>query len=143
MIERMAKLKPILYWVNVTVFLVWAVLLGLYGRRGLGFQAGMALAGVCFLLWMTGRYQLGRSFSVTAKAKELVTNGLYSKFRSPIYLFGSLAFLGLAIAWGQPVGFIYVAASVPMQIGRARKESIVLERAFGERYRAYKAGTWF
>ena len=139
----MAKLKPILYWVDVTFFLVWAALLWLYGRLSLRFEAGMVLAAVAFVLWMTARYQLGRSFSVTAKAKELVTTGLYSKFSSPIYLFGGLAFLGLAVAWGQPVGFVYVLLSVPMQTLRARKESAVLEQAFGETYRAYKAGTWF
>ena len=143
MIESMAKVKLILYWVDVTFFLVWAALLVEYGRRGLHFYAGMALAAVAFVFWMTARFQLGRSFSVTAKAKDLVTTGLYAKIRSPIYLFGGLAFLGLSIAWGQPVGFIYVVASVPMQILRARKESAVLEQAFGEKYRVYKAGTWF
>jgi len=139
----MAKLKPILYWVDVTFFLVWAAMLWLYGRRGLRFHAGMAMAAVAFVFWMTARFQLGRSFSVTAKAKELVTTGLYAKFRSPIYLFGGLAFLGLAIAWGRPAGFIFVVPSVPFQILRARKEEAVLEQAFGERYRVYKAGTWF
>jgi protein-S-isoprenylcysteine O-methyltransferase Ste14 len=32
---------------------------------------------------------------------------------------------------------------IPLQIQRARTESKVLERAFGDEYRAYKARTWF
>ncbi|HXM36873.1 MAG TPA: hypothetical protein VN920_16880 [Pyrinomonadaceae bacterium] len=31
-----------------------------------------------------GRYQLGKSFSIRPKARELVTHGLYSKIRNPI-----------------------------------------------------------
>ena len=32
---------------------------------------------------------------------------------------------------------------IPLQIWRAGKESAVLEAAFGDEYRKYKAGTWF
>ena len=32
---------------------------------------------------------------------------------------------------------------IPLQLWRARKESAVLEAAFGDEYRAYRAGTWF
>jgi protein-S-isoprenylcysteine O-methyltransferase Ste14 len=138
----MAKLKLILYWLDVTFFLVWATLLVEYSR-GLRFYAGMALAAVAFVFWMTARFQLGRSFSVTAKAQNLVTTGLYSKIRNPIYVFGALAFMGLAIAWGNPVGFLYVVCGTPLQFLRTRNEEAVLEQAFGEKYRIYKAGTWF
>ena len=139
----MAKVGPILYWLDVTFFLVWATLLCAYGRPGFRFYGGMGLAAVAFVFWMTARYQLGRSFSFTPQAKELVTTGLYAKFRSPIYLFGTLAFLGLAIAWGNPVGVVCVVLAAPLQILRARREEAVLEQAFGEQYRVYKARTWF
>jgi protein-S-isoprenylcysteine O-methyltransferase Ste14 len=35
------------------------------------------------------RYQLGTSFSIRPEAHQLVTTGLYSKIRNPIYLFGT------------------------------------------------------
>ena len=139
----MTRLKPLLYWLDVTFFLVWAALLMQYGRRGVRFYGGMFCAGVSFILWMTARAQLGRSFSVTAKAKALVTTGLYAKFRNPIYLFGGLAFMGLAIAWGHPIAVLWVALSFVLQIARSRKEGAVLNQAFGEKYRIYKAKTWF
>ena len=38
---------------------------------------------------VTARLQLGKSFAITAKAHQLVTHGIYSKIRNPIYVFGS------------------------------------------------------
>jgi protein-S-isoprenylcysteine O-methyltransferase Ste14 len=105
---------------------------------------GMTIGAVGFVLWIWARQQLGRSFTVTAQAKALVTTGLYSKIRNPIYFFGGVAFLGVFIAWGN----LYVLAAFlvmyfAMQGLRARKESGVLEEAFGDEYRRYKAQTWF
>src|ERR1700732_1696087 len=42
-------------------------------------------------LLVLARIQLGGSFSVRPKAQALVTHGLYSRIRNPIYLFGGLA----------------------------------------------------
>jgi protein-S-isoprenylcysteine O-methyltransferase Ste14 len=36
-----------------------------------------------------------------------------------------------------------IAALIPMQVVRARREARVLAAAFGEEYARYKAGTWF
>jgi protein-S-isoprenylcysteine O-methyltransferase Ste14 len=41
------------------------------------------------------RLQLGNSFSVRPQAKNLVTHGLYSRIRNPIYFFGSFVIAGL------------------------------------------------
>ncbi|MCU1336486.1 MAG: hypothetical protein JWO19_2067 [Bryobacterales bacterium] len=46
--------------------------------------AGAFLAVVGYILFVTARLQLGKSFAVTAQAKELVTHGLYSRIRNPI-----------------------------------------------------------
>lgn len=105
---------------------------------------GLTIAAIGFVLWMVARQQLGKSFTVTAQAKALVTTGLYSKIRNPIYFFGGVAFVGVFLAWGN----IYALSAVivfyfVMQALRARKESAVLEQAFGDEYRAYKARTWF
>jgi protein-S-isoprenylcysteine O-methyltransferase Ste14 len=73
----------------------------------------------------------------------LVTTGLYSKVRHPIYLFRGIAFLGLFIAWGKLIPLLCFLLIYPLQILRARKEEKVLEQAFEEEYRRYKASTWF
>jgi protein-S-isoprenylcysteine O-methyltransferase Ste14 len=92
---------------------------------------------------MLARVQLGKSFAVRAQAKTLVTAGLYSKFRHPIYLFGEIAYLGLFISWGKLVPLLCFLLIYPVEILRARKEERVLEQALGEEYRRYKASTWF
>ncbi len=104
---------------------------------------GISMATVGFVLWALARVQLGRSFALRAQAKTLVTSGLYSKIRHPVYLFGGLAYLGLFISWGKPIPLICFLLIYPVQVLRARNEEKVLEQAFGVEYRRYKAGTWF
>jgi protein-S-isoprenylcysteine O-methyltransferase Ste14 len=105
--------------------------------------AGAVLAGVSIVMLVVARLQLGASFSVKAKAKKLVTTGLYSRIRNPIYVFGALALVGMAVVLGNWVLLVLVVLLVPLQLYRARKEEAVLAAAFGEEYERYKAGTWF
>jgi protein-S-isoprenylcysteine O-methyltransferase Ste14 len=109
------------------------------GQRIVGF----VLVVIGLALLSLARFQLGRSFSVTAQAKNLVTHGLYSKIRNPVYLFGGLAMAGFFLILQKPALWILFAVLVAMQIMRARKESQVLEAKFGDEYRAYRAQTWF
>lgn len=104
---------------------------------------GIVFFVVGFVLWTIARFQLGSSFAVTAQARQLVTRGLYSRFRSPIYLFGSCVIVGVILVVEQPVWLLVFLLVIPLQIWRSRKESSVLEAAFGEQYRKYRAGTWF
>jgi protein-S-isoprenylcysteine O-methyltransferase Ste14 len=101
----------------------------------------MAAAGVVLLL--VARMQLGASFSVAAKAKKLVTTGLYAKIRNPIYVFSAMFLVGLVIVSERWLLLVPIAVLVPVQMVRVRKEEAVLEAAFGEEYVRYKAGTWF
>ena len=105
--------------------------------------AGGVIAGAAVVGLVVARLQLGASFSVRAKAKKLVTTGLYSRIRNPIYVFGGLFILGLSIVLGNWLLLLVAVAPVPMQVARARREEQVLREAFGEEYVRYKAGTWF
>ena len=104
---------------------------------------GMVLIIAGFVLWTIARFQLGASFAVKAEARQLVTRGLYSRIRNPIYVFGSWVLAGAILVFGKPVWLLIFFPLIPLQIWRARKESVVLEAAFGEEYRKYRAGTWF
>ena len=106
-------------------------------------SAGLALLVAGFILWTVARFQLGASFAVTAQARQLVTHGLYSKIRNPIYIFGSCIIAGAFLLVGHPLWLLIFVIVIPMQIWRARKEAAVLEAKFGEEYRAYRASTWF
>ncbi len=89
------------------------------------------------------RFQLGKSFAVTPQAKELVTHGLYSKIRNPMYVFSSLLIVGFAFAAQLRVVLLLLIVLVPVQLIRARQESKILEQKFGDEYRAYQKSTWF
>lgn len=104
---------------------------------------GLCLFAVGFVLWTVARFQLGASFSVTAQARRLVTHGIYSKIRNPIYAFGSFIIAGVLLLIGRPRWLLIFVVLIPVQIWRARKESAVLEGKFGDEYRAYRASTWF
>lgn len=105
--------------------------------------AGAVVAGVSLVLLVVARLQLGGSFSVKAKATTLVTTGLYSRIRNPIYVFGALMLVGMSVVLGNWVLLGLVVLLTPVQAYRARKEEAVLEAAFGEEYARYKAETWF
>jgi protein-S-isoprenylcysteine O-methyltransferase Ste14 len=105
--------------------------------------AGLALGIPSFFLWVLARKQLGDSFSIRAEARALVTHGLYSRIRNPIYVFGSLVICSMILYSNQPVFFLIFLILIPLQIVRARKESSVLEEKFGEEYCNYKKRTWF
>ena len=98
----------------------------------------IGLAGV-----IVSRYTLGRSFSIAPKATALVTNGIYSRIRNPIYVSGMFFIGGAILMMGQPVGLVIFLVLIPLQIIRARREAAVLEARFGDEYREYRKRTWF
>ena len=136
-------MKRALLWFDVAATLVLVALAFRYGPRTGCFYAGLGLTAVTMPFWILARLQLGRSFSVTAQARQLVTHGLYSKLRNPIYFFGGLAYFGALVAlqvWSLVLAWL---ALTPIQILRIRREEKVLAEAFGAEYEAYQAKTWF
>jgi protein-S-isoprenylcysteine O-methyltransferase Ste14 len=63
---------------------------------------GTALAAVGVTFIAVARYQLGKSFSIKPEAHALVTTGLYSKIRNPIYVFGGVMLVGLTLVVQKP-----------------------------------------
>jgi protein-S-isoprenylcysteine O-methyltransferase Ste14 len=104
---------------------------------------GAVLVIVFLVLLTVARLQLGNSFSVTAQARKLVTTGVYSRVRHPIYVFSSVIVLGFAfyfkISW---IAFLLMII-LPVQFFRACQEEKVLIRAFGEAYLSYRKTTRF
>ncbi len=105
--------------------------------------AGGVMTVVGLATLTVARLQLGNSFSITPQAKRLVTQGLYSRIRHPVYIFGWIALSGLVLYLNQPKFLLLFAVLVPLQVARARAEERVLEQHFREAYTAYRAATWF
>ena len=139
-----------------SVFRVWLpLLLSLYclyfvfvhgpGVRDLTRWIGLAISLLGLAGVIVARYTLGRSFSVAAKATELVTTGIYSRIRNPIYVSGVILIVGLIVMVRRSAFWLILAIIIiiPTQILRARREARVLEAKFGGAYRQYRERTWF
>ena len=134
---------------NIVTLATIAVGALLFYRQAVGMPwtlnriVGLSIALPALVLLVFARFQLGRAFSISAKASILVTSGVYSRIRNPIYVFGSFIFLGLIIWIGNPWLLLIFAILIPMQVVRSRNEAKALEAKFGEAYRAYRRKTWF
>ncbi len=105
--------------------------------------AGLLLMTPALILLTVARIQLGNAFSVRPQAKQLVTRGIYSRIRNPIYVFGTMVFSGLFLFLERPFLLLLLVPVLILQITRARAEARLLEAHFGDDYRRYKASTWF
>jgi protein-S-isoprenylcysteine O-methyltransferase Ste14 len=123
----------VLVWVLVSIKTAWNA------QR----YAGTVLVILGAMFIVLARYQLGKSFSVTPQAHKLVTRGIYSKIRNPIYVFGSVLLAGLILILQRPTLWILLGVVIIAQTLRAKKEARVLEAAFGDDYREYRRKTWF
>ena len=105
--------------------------------------AGLVLVvfGLTFLT--IARINLGNSFSVAAEARQLVTGGIYSRIRHPVYVFSFLVVGGLILYLHMPIFLLALIPLAAMQVWRARVEERVLQAAFGTAYDEYRQRTWF
>ena len=122
------------------LYIAWALAPATWGAIHV---AGVGLLFAGLALVTLARIQLGNAFSVTPQATILVTRGLYSRIRNPIYVFSTIAFAGLFLYMDRPLFLVALIPFAVMQFLRARQESKGLEARFGDEYRAYKASTWF
>jgi protein-S-isoprenylcysteine O-methyltransferase Ste14 len=113
------------------------------GPHGLARWIGLLLGLIGLGGVILARYTLGRSFSWVPKATELVTTGIYSRIRNPIYVSGMICVSGMVLMVRRAELLAIFLALIPIQIIRARREAAVLEAKFGDAYREYRKRTWF
>src|SRR5713226_1919999 len=85
--------------------------------------AGLVLLIPAIILLTTSRIQLGNSFSLAPKATQLVTRGIYSRIRNPIYFFGIFAAAGLFLFLERPLLLLLIVPMLILQITRAPAET--------------------
>jgi protein-S-isoprenylcysteine O-methyltransferase Ste14 len=83
---------------------------------------------------------LGRSFSLMAEARRLVTTGPYRIVRHPLYIFEAMASCGLLLQFLSVYTVVIFIAFGLLQFQRMKNEEEILEKAFPE-YQAYRLKT--
>jgi protein-S-isoprenylcysteine O-methyltransferase Ste14 len=120
-------------------FLLMSV--ALFPRRDLSIGLNLLSAGLIFLGHMLAVYALawlGRSFSIMAEARRLVTEGPYAVVR--LYAAEVIAAIGLFLQYASPWSALLMVVSLGFQLQRMRNEERVLGATFPE-YAAYAART--
>jgi protein-S-isoprenylcysteine O-methyltransferase Ste14 len=80
--------------------------------------------------------QLRESFSIMAEARQLVTAGVYSVVRHPLYLAEEIAAIGVAMQFFSLWTAVILAVQIGFQLRRMQNEEVVLTEIFPE-YPAY------
>jgi len=122
-------------------FLIYAVLL--FPRRDLSLTEEI----ISTLLTMIGNAgalialsQLGRSFSIMAESRRLVTTGPYRFVRHPLYVAEEIATIGMFLQYDLQWAVLVLAAHIALQLRRMHNEELVLTAQFPE-YAAYQRTT--
>jgi len=84
--------------------------------------------------------RLGRSFSVMAEARRLVTSGAYRFVRHPLYLAEQIATVGAFLQFASVWTALLLVCQLAFQLRRMQHEERVLTAQFPE-YVAYSQGT--
>jgi protein-S-isoprenylcysteine O-methyltransferase Ste14 len=83
---------------------------------------------------------LKKQFSIYVAIQEnhqLITTGLYSRIRHPIYLGAVLSILGMELVFPTLLGFIFVAIYSMLLIHRMAREETLMLKHFGSAYEEY------
>jgi protein-S-isoprenylcysteine O-methyltransferase Ste14 len=83
---------------------------------------------------------LGKSFSIMAEARRLVTNGPYAIVRHPLYICEEIALVGILIQVISPLAVLIATIHGLLQFRRMLNEEKVLRATFPH-YEAYAART--
>lgn len=93
-------------------------------------------------LSMVALWSLRRSFSLMSEVRELVSSGLYSRIRHPLYMSEIIHIFGVALLSGTPVALWLFAVALAMQVVRAKIEEHKFLKA-EPAYADFKARTGF
>ncbi len=101
---------------------------------------GLCLVGLGSVLSAYVLVWLGRSFSIMAEARGLVTRGPYAIVRHPLYVAEEIAVIGMVLLNWSLIAVVLAGLQWALQLRRMRHEEEVLLSAFPE-YGSYAACT--
>jgi protein-S-isoprenylcysteine O-methyltransferase Ste14 len=114
-----------------------------FDAGGIVSGVGLALVTGGAALLVLGGVALGDAISGSFSPKVLITTGIYSRVRHPMYLGGALSLAGLGLYIGSAIGLCAaLALAWPSYWWSAAEEDRRLREKFGPSYAAYRSRTW-
>ena len=140
------KLATRLFSVFVLLQLAGLRIFPIYENHILFQSVGIVVAFVGFFIGVAARLQLGENWAHAADYQvkthqKLITTGVYSHIRHPIYAGLSLLLVGselVALSWLFLPTAIILFGSAYLQ---AKKEEVILRESFGQKFDDYKKRT--
>lgn len=129
-------------FIDIAIVAVAGTYMVYYYWSGFFYQyIGIPFICIGFGFWISGVVHLGKAFHGLPRANKLVTTGIYSTIRHPVYIGSVLVFSGISII---TLHLWVVAATILLffiQFIRSRIENCLLEQHFGHKYEIYKRKT--
>jgi protein-S-isoprenylcysteine O-methyltransferase Ste14 len=132
---------------NTYVDILFVVIFWIYflskGISGVWQILGFILTLLSAVFWLFARWEINDAFSVRPMARKIVSTGVYSKIRHPIYIASILTGLGFCLMAQKWYVYVLVFCLLVVQLLRAMQEEKILTKTFGQEYIEYKKSTWF
>jgi protein-S-isoprenylcysteine O-methyltransferase Ste14 len=105
---------------------------------------GFMIGAIGAIIIITGIMTLGKYFTASMTPKGLVTHGIYSKIRHPIFFGVILVYLGMEFIFQSIYGLLLVIfVLIPFYVYSAIEEEKMLSKTFKDKYAVYKKKTLF
>ena len=143
-IDRLANLNAFIRnFDNLLFSLISLFILVRFRRDDLLYTLAAVVTTAGLVVWWAAKLTLGRYYSLTPQFQGLVTRGIYSKVRHPIYAGSCLVYVGWACVTRSKVFAGLAVVMIAVQAARMFSEEKMLLKRLGPAYAEYKRGTWF
>jgi protein-S-isoprenylcysteine O-methyltransferase Ste14 len=115
-------------------------------KDSITYYAGLIINIIGLIIWWLAKIEIGENWSGgygKPSLKELVTTGIYSKIKHPLYWGINITLIGILLMYHLLWISIIILFIVLYFFNRMRIETIFLEKKLGKVYKEYKNSTWF